>query len=126
MQMVRGGHKSGRTATHTIGTTTSTWYTELSEETCAKDLMGKATLEEADKVAVPAKAGSILIFPGTTPHRSLNSTAENIRWSADFRLHKAVRPDGPGRDARTVSGPMHIAPPRTVRKAARTAGAHRG
>ena len=99
MQMVRGGHKSGRTATHTIGTTTSTWYTELSEETCAKDLMGKATLEEADKVAVPAKAGSILIFPGTTPHRSLNSTAENIRWSADFRLHKAVRPDGPGRGA---------------------------
>ena len=33
MQMVKGGHKKGRTATHTIGTTTSTWYTELSEET---------------------------------------------------------------------------------------------
>ena len=38
------------------------------------------------------QAGSILIFPGTTPHRSLNSVSENIRWSCDFRLHRKEVP----------------------------------
>jgi len=95
MQMVRGAHKSGRTATHTIGTTTSTWYTELTEEAVAKELLAKEKLEEgADIVTIPAKAGSVLIFPGTTPHRSLNSSSANIRWSCDWRLHRktAQRP----------------------------------
>jgi len=32
MQMVKGGHASGKTGSHTIGTTTSTWYTELGED----------------------------------------------------------------------------------------------
>ena len=41
-------------------------------------------------VTVPATAGSIIIFPGTTPHRSLNSVSPNIRWSCDFRIHPAT------------------------------------
>lgn len=90
MQMMKGGHKLGKTASHTIGTTTSTWYTEVSEDTMASELLGKkgSELQEGvDKFTVQAKAGSVLIFPGTTPHRSLNSTSSNIRWSCDFRLH---------------------------------------
>lgn len=98
MQMMKGGHKPGKTASHTIGTTTSTWYTEVSEDTMAGELLGKkgAELQEGvDKFTVEAKAGSILIFPGTTPHRSLNSTSSNIRWSCDFRLHpKAAKRPG--------------------------------
>ena len=60
----------------------------------ASELLGKPRLAPEDKVLIPATAGSILIFPGTTPHRSINSTSKNIRWSADFRLHrkKAQRP----------------------------------
>ena len=87
MQMVKGGHKKGVTADHTIGSTTSTWYTEVSEETVAKQLFDKENLSEEDKITIPAKAGSILIFPGLTPHRSLNSSSDKIRWSVDFRLH---------------------------------------
>eukprot|EP00039_Didymoeca_costata_P011234 m.157106 g.157106 ORF g.157106 m.157106 type:complete len:421 (+) comp15108_c0_seq3:2-1264(+) len=91
LQMVKGGHKAGKTASHTIGTTTTTWYTEVSEETIAKELLGKAELEDGvDKITFEAKAGSILIFPGTTPHRSINSTSKNIRWSVDYRLHCRV------------------------------------
>jgi hypothetical protein len=91
MQMMKGGHKTGKTATHTIGTTTSTWYTEVSESTMAQELLGKTELVDGvDKVTVPCKAGGVLIFPGTTPHRSLNSFSKNIRWSCDFRLHPKV------------------------------------
>eukprot|EP01051_Picozoa_sp_SAG22_P000907 SAG22_NODE_30_length_28348_cov_12.488584_4_plen_452_part_00 len=88
MQMLKKGHASGKTASHTIGTSTATWYTEATEAAMATELLGKQTLEDGvDKIVVEAKAGSVLIFPGTTPHRSLNSTSANIRWSTDFRLH---------------------------------------
>jgi hypothetical protein len=100
MEMMKAGHKTGKTATHTIGTSTSTWYTEVSEETMAQELLGKTELVQGvDKIIVEAKAGGVLIFPGTTPHRSLNSRSKNIRWSTDFRLHpkKAQRP-GKGGD----------------------------
>jgi hypothetical protein len=42
-------------------------YTEVSEETIARDLMGKhdgRLVDGVDKVTLPAKAGSIIIFPG--------------------------------------------------------------
>lgn len=44
MEMMKGGHVSGKTATHTIGTSTSTWYTEVSEKTMAQELLGKTDL----------------------------------------------------------------------------------
>ena len=47
-------------------------YTEVSEETIAKDLMGKPDgrlIDGVDIVTIPAKAGSVLIFPGET-HRT--------------------------------------------------------
>jgi tRNA(Leu) C34 or U34 (ribose-2'-O)-methylase TrmL len=91
MQMLKKGHESGKTASHTIGTSTATWYTEATEEAMAWELLGKERLVEGvDKIVVEAKAGSVLIFPGTTPHRSLNSSSENIRWSTDFRLVRVV------------------------------------
>jgi len=90
-QLIKGGHRNRKTATHTIGTTTSTWYTEVSESLVRKELMNKASLDSnEDIVTVPCKAGSILIFPGTMPHRSLNSFTNEIRWSCDFRLHAKI------------------------------------
>merc|ERR1712137_627422 len=88
MQFVRGGHRTGHVARHTIGTSTTTWYTELSEGATANELMGKPQLDESDLATIETKAGGIIIFPGTTPHRSLNSSSDRIRWSVDFRLHK--------------------------------------
>lgn len=41
MQVVKGAHVTGKTAKHTVGTTTNSWYTELSEQACAKELLGK-------------------------------------------------------------------------------------
>ena len=51
-------------------------------------------LTKSRHVSRLARLCSILIFPGITPHRSLNSTSNRIRWSFDFRLHNksAVRP----------------------------------
>jgi hypothetical protein len=84
MQFVRGAHKSGRTARHTIGTTTRTWYTEVSEAHMKEDLTENKPL---DIYTAEVKAGTAIIFPGITPHRSLNSKSNRIRWSTDFRLH---------------------------------------
>lgn len=93
MQFTKGGHASGVTAPHSIGRG-STWYTELDEITLSKELLQKPALEESDILTCEVPAGTAIIFPGTTPHRSLNSTAPGIRWSADFRLHNhsAARP----------------------------------
>ena len=41
--MIKEGHKTGKTCRHTVGTTTSTWYTELSEETIGKELLNHQT-----------------------------------------------------------------------------------
>ena len=126
MQMVKGGHKKGRTATHTIGTSTSTWYTEVDEETIAQELLDKPTLVDGvDKITHEAKAGGVLIFPGTTPHRSLNSSSKNIRWSCDFRLHpkKAQRP-GKGGDLDWFCAPPTPSP-HLARSANCTAQPHR-
>lgn len=98
MQYVRGAHYSGKTARHTIGTSTSTWYTELSKETMVEDLFSPETFDNLEDRIVTAQvpAGTAIIFPGTTPHRSLNSQSDKIRWSTDYRLHRA-RSSRPGK-----------------------------
>ena len=88
MQFVRGGHASGKTAAHTIGTTTRTWYTELSEPTMQHELLNKTTTLASRIHTAQVPAGTAILFPGTTPHRSLNSVSDQIRWSTDYRLHK--------------------------------------
>ena len=42
IQFVKGGHMSGKTARHTIGTTTRTWYTELAVDDMKSDLFTSA------------------------------------------------------------------------------------
>ncbi len=85
MQFVRGGHRSGNTARHTIGSTTRTWYTELSEADMQQDLLLDGG--DLDVFTAEVPAGTAILFPGTTPHRSLNSVSDRIRWSTDYRLH---------------------------------------
>ena len=94
LQLIKGGHKSGKTARHTIGTTTRTWYTELSIENMEQDLLPVGEDAANRIVTAQVPAGTAILFPGTTPHRSLNSASDAIRWSADYRLHRvsASRP----------------------------------
>lgn len=86
------------------GTTTSTWYTELDETIMLHDLdlnngaeptaKEGGALSAMDIVTCEVPAGSVIVFGGTMPHRSLNSESTNIRWSTDYRLHRrrALRP----------------------------------
>jgi hypothetical protein len=98
MQYVRGGHRSGRTARHVIGRSTRTWYTETDLTTVGEDLFGdpRCGLDaavggcEGRVVTAEVPAGTAILFPGTMPHRSLTSTSSEIRWSADYRLHRAA------------------------------------
>ena len=66
MQVVRGGHRSGKTARHTVGTTTTTWYTELSEADLTRELLEGSELKER-VVTVECPAGSVLSEPPTPP-----------------------------------------------------------
>ena len=66
MEFIKGGHKTGKTARHTVGGSTvgedSSWYTELSEKTIEQDLLEKGkSVQEATEV-VPANKGDIIIF----------------------------------------------------------------
>jgi Phytanoyl-CoA dioxygenase (PhyH) len=91
MEFVKGGHRSGKTAPHTLGTG-ATWYTELLDaDQVSRELLDG---EPLDILTCEVTPGTAILFPGTTPHRSLDSTEESVRWSTDFRLHnrKAVRP----------------------------------
>ena len=97
MQFIRGGHKSGKTARHTIGSTTRTWYTETSVEDLTKDLFGEGDNASDHIFTAQVPAGTAILFPGTTPHRSLNSVTDDIRWSTDYRLHRGVSASRPGK-----------------------------
>lgn len=101
MQMVKGSHKSGVTSKHTLGSTTSTWFTETNDEAIAKQLLHKKSGiidYEKDVVTCECKAGSALIFPMTTVHRSLASESDIVRWSVDFR-HTNVQSKRPGKSS---------------------------
>jgi len=89
LQFVKSGHASGKTATHTIGTSSPMWYTELDPSIMEQELEIELK-EEQTIVTCEASPGTAIIFGGTLPHRSLNSMEASVRWSTDFRLHNAV------------------------------------
>ena len=67
--MVRGGHRTGRMATHT-GCWEDTWYVMLSEEEIEKTLDVNM---KTDVVTCPVPFGGMLLFNNLIPHRSLNN-----------------------------------------------------
>jgi ectoine hydroxylase-related dioxygenase (phytanoyl-CoA dioxygenase family) len=73
----KGGHLKGETARHTFDNENA-WYTRLSLEDMKKTLFDDCTQEEFDekKTVINCKPGDILLFPGTTPHRSLKNKTE--------------------------------------------------
>ena len=91
LQMVRGGHRTGRVATHT-GCWEDTWYVMLSEEEIEKTL---SVNMKKDVVTCPVPLGGILLFNNLIPHRSLNNRTPNVtRWSLDLRWQRNDQPVG--------------------------------
>lgn len=90
LAFVKGGHQKGETARHTFNDKNA-WYTILSKDDMKKTLFDGCTQEEFDEkvTIVPCKAGDIIIFPGTTPHRSMSNETDLTRWSLDFRYHQS-------------------------------------
>lgn len=62
----------------------------MDENTMKRELFeGMGEDDDLDIVTAEVPAGSVIVFSGLIPHRSLDSISENIRWSTDFRLHSA-------------------------------------
>jgi ectoine hydroxylase-related dioxygenase (phytanoyl-CoA dioxygenase family) len=90
MQVVAGGHRSGRTATHAccVG---GTWYVETTPEELEATLgadMGR------DVVTCEVPLGGVLLLNNLVPHRSLPNDSEGIRWSLDLRWQRGGEPNG--------------------------------
>ena len=90
MQVVRGGHKTGKTATHTC-CAGNTWYVDLSEEEMEKSL-GVDVAKDVVTCEIPL--GGVLFISNCIPHRSLENYSEKIRWSLDLRWQDPDKPSG--------------------------------
>jgi len=89
LQVARGGHRPGITATHTC-CAGGTWYTELSEEEMKKTL----GVKPEHVVTCEMPLGSVLFLNNLIPHRSLENFSKNIRWSLDLRWQRPDLPNG--------------------------------
>lgn len=89
MQVFRGGHKTGKTATHT-GCWRGTWYLDLSMEEIEKEL----EVKQEDIVTCEVPLGSVLFLNNITPHRSLDNFSQDVRWSMDLRWQRPNEPNG--------------------------------
>ena len=90
MQVVRGGHRRGGTATHAccVG---NTWYIETTPEELESTLMVDM---RTDVVTCAVPRGGVLLLNNLIPHRSLPNQSPGIRWSLDLRWQRADQPNG--------------------------------
>lgn len=90
MQVVRGGHRSGRVAEHTccVG---GTWYVDLPESEM-QNVLGCDLKKDIVTCEVPL--GSALFLNNLIPHRSLDNKSSSIRWSVDLRWQRPSEPSG--------------------------------
>ena len=90
MQVVRGGHKLGKTATHTC-CAGGTWYVDLDEKEMERTL--DVDLEK-DVVTCEVPLGGVLFLNNCIPHRSLENYSDKVRWSLDLRWQNPDKPNG--------------------------------
>ena len=90
MQVIRGGHKLGRTATHTC-CAGGTWYVDLAEEEIIRTFGADM---EKDVVTCEVPMGGVLFINNCIPHRSLENYSDKVRWSLDLRWQRPDRPNG--------------------------------
>ena len=51
-------------------------------------------IAEARAVALPVKAGGVVVFDPMVPHASLENTTQGMRWSFDLRFNVTGQPTG--------------------------------
>ena len=90
MQVVRGGHRRGVTATHTC-CAGNTWYVDLPPKEIEETLGVSMT---HDVVTCEVPMGGVLFLNNAIPHRSLENFSDKIRWSFDFRWQRPDLPNG--------------------------------
>ena len=90
MQLVRGGHRKGVTATHTC-CAGGTWYVDLSEEEMVETL---GVDMERDVCTCEVPYGGVLLLNNAVPHRSLENFSDDVRWSLDLRWQVPDKPNG--------------------------------
>ena len=81
MQVVKGGHRLGKTATHTC-CAGNTWYVDLAKEELEKTL---GVNMKTDVVTCEVPLGGVLFLNNCVPHRSLENYSDKVRWSLDLR-----------------------------------------
>ncbi|CAF1351083.1 unnamed protein product [Rotaria sp. Silwood1] len=91
MQLLPGGHRSGRTCKHNC-CTGNTWYVEVPVEEMAATLKTPVTEKTVFTCEVPF--GSVLFLNNLIPHKSMENYSENVRWSLDLRWQKPNEPNG--------------------------------
>lgn len=109
LQIMTGGHKSGKVATHQC-CHGGTWYVMLEEEEMEKTL---GIDVKKDLRTCPVPFGSMLLFNNLIPHRSLDNISDHIRWSVDLRWQSPNHPYGyynlkDGVVFRTKDDPNHV------------------
>ncbi|XP_060071937.1 uncharacterized protein LOC132551810 [Ylistrum balloti] len=90
LQIMQGGHKSGKVATHQC-CHGGTWYVMLEEDEMEKTL---GINVKTDIRTCPVPLGSIILFNNLIPHRSLNNVSDHVRWSVDLRWQNPGYPYG--------------------------------
>lgn len=89
MQVIPGGHRSGKVATHTA-CAGNTWYIDLAPAAMAEELGALA----ANAVTVEVPLGSVLFLNNLIPHRSMENRSQGTRWSLDLRWQRPWEPNG--------------------------------
>ena len=90
MQVVKGGHRAGKTATHTC-CAGGTWYVDLAEEEMEKTL---GVNMKTDVVTCEVPLGGVLFLNNCIPHRSLENFSDKVRWSLDLRWQRPDESNG--------------------------------
>lgn len=90
LQVIKGGHRLGMTATHTC-CAGGTWYVDLDESEMVRSM---GVNMERDVVTCEVPMGGILFFNNCIPHRSLENYSDKIRWSLDLRWQDPAKPTG--------------------------------
>ena len=90
LQVVRGGHRLGKTATHTC-CAGGTWYVDLDEKEMETSLGADM---EKDVVTCEVPLGGMLLINNCIPHRSLENFSDKVRWSLDLRWQDPKKPNG--------------------------------
>jgi hypothetical protein len=87
LQVVRGGHRSGKVFRHRLENTRGhrdSWYLYIPE----------AELPEGEIVTCEMPRGSILLINQLIPHRSTENLSSIVRWSIDLRWQRPGEPSG--------------------------------